>query len=73
MDGNKFKDCRFRIDHGYEHDWGPRAHFLLQLRCTKTVRFTGVVEYWKCKGVFETREEARAHYELIKDLPEYLP
>ncbi len=30
-------------------------------------------ESWKRLDTFETRDQAKAHYDKIKDLPEYLP
>ena len=34
--------------------------------------FWGSDDYWAFIGSFDTREDARAHYEQIKCLPEYL-
>ncbi len=33
----------------------------------------GFFHEWKLIDFFETKEEARAFYDLVKDLPEYLP
>lgn len=59
MNGNKF-----RID-------AYHRQFILERRRTDN-GWLGR-KHWEHVSFYETREEARAHYELIKDLPEYLP
>jgi len=72
---------RFRIDARHIAaciDTGDEDYkwFTLERRYTETEHTWGGwrdVSRWERLGSFQTREAARAHYELIKDLPEYLP
>jgi hypothetical protein len=56
---------RFKIDH-YHSTYSPYA---LYIRCRGGWLWRGKWERIDC---FQTRDDAKAMYEKIKDLPEYL-
>lgn len=64
---------RFRIDHC---EWPERDLFCrayeLERRETRKRWPWGTKTWWRHISFHKSREEARAHYELIKELPEYL-
>ena len=78
MDGNKlYRDPRFRIDaENARGDWGP-GHPIVFSLCRRYIEITRVFGRsrvrWERMGSFATFDDARLHYYLIKDLPEYLP
>ena len=57
---------RFKID------LNDYSFFPFGLYVMRGVTFFRRRPIWHQVETFKTREEAKAHYELIKDLPEYL-
>lgn len=63
---------RFRIATSDSYGRSFDLPFTLQKGVMRTRWFRPDEEVWCHIGYFKTRDDAKARYELIKDLPEYL-
>lgn len=59
---------RFKIDLSAHRSWP----FALYFRRQRWHSFITNAVWWEYMGMWDTREQALAHYETIKSLPEYL-
>lgn len=69
--------ARFKIDFAGRNDGSPYYEYTYGLYFsafrTEGVFIKKQILVWRRLETFKTQNEAREHYEKIKDLPEYLP
>ena len=63
---------RFKIDTYPFSSANPVGLYYRSIRPVCCFGFFAARETWTCINIFETRDKARAAYDAVKDLPEYL-